>query len=152
MYIYSGIIEHGIDIMSGAFDKGDVYNLKDFIEPRLNTNYEYENFIMCMNIQEQIDSTDLTLFVNYSKTIEEIICICFTSLQDCFDYTSFKHQVFVKNYTIYNKHAPCGLYCTSTDDDDEQFLDSIQQDRYKWFRHHRKWCVINDIFNKYHNI
>ena len=151
--IYSDIVKSGINILSGAFDRGDVYNLKDFIEPRLKTNYEYENFIMCMNIQEQVNSTYFkNMFVNYSKTIEEIICIYFTSLQDYFDYTSFKNQVFVKRYTIYNKYRPCGLYCTSTDDDDVQFLDSMQQDRYKFYRKHRRWCDINGIFNKYHNI
>ena len=91
------------------------------------------------------------MFVNYSKTIEDIILIYFTSLQDYFDHTSFKHQVF-KNYTTYSDHAPCGLYCTSTDDIDEHVLDSLQQDRYTFYRNYRRWCVRHGIFEKHYNI
>ena len=148
--IYSNIVNFGIDILSGAFDRGDVYNLLDFIEPRLNKNLKYEHFILSMNIQ--IDSNCFKkMFVNYSKTIEDIILIYFTSLQDYFDHTSFKHQVF-KNYTKYSDHAPCGLYCTSTDDIDEHVLDSLQQDRYTFYRNYRRWCVRHGIFEKHYNI
>ena len=52
---------------------GDVYNLIDFIEPRLNKNLKYEDFIMCMDIQEQVDSNYFKrMFVSYSKQLKKL--------------------------------------------------------------------------------
>jgi hypothetical protein len=71
------------------------------------------------------------LFINYAKTVEELIELFYNSIQDYFDYRVLK--------CLYNNPNPmpaCFYYSCSDDDSDpgdEDFVDQIQEDRYQFF-------------------
>ena len=168
--VYSYVIDNGVECMYMAYDKGDPDGLNDFLEPRAITETyeddEEEIQISCYDdIVEHIryshDDCPMFkgLFINYKKTIEELVLIFYTSIQDYFDYKMFYRHISPEHYTYINEEAPYCLYYTTEydsdyDDDDEfdDFVDEIHENRALFFHNYNKMCVANGVFDKYYTI
>jgi len=167
--IYSIAIDRGVECFYDAYDKGDDRCLYEFLIPRLKSEllddddepYEISyhddvieyiryNHIDCINFKN--------LFINYSKTIEELILIFNNSIQEYFDYKMFYKHLFPEHYCFCNKDTPSSLYYSteydSDYDDDEEFLEfaeEIQEDREMFFINYNNKCRVNGVFDKFYS-
>ena len=103
--------------------------------------------IDCINFKD--------LFINYSKTIEELILIFNNSIQDYYDYKQFYKCIYPESYKFYNDDTPSSLYYSteydSDYDDDEDFAEEIQNDRHMFFTHYNTMCICNGMFEKFYS-
>ena len=164
--IYTFAISKGVECFYDAYDKGDDKCLYGFLEPRLKTELidDDETYdISCYDdVIEHIRYSHIDcinfkdLFINYSKTIEELILIFYNSIQDYYDYT--RKCIYPEYHKSYNADTPSSLYYSteydSDYDDDEEFEDfaeEIQNDRHMFFTNYNTMCIFNGMFEKFYS-
>ena len=151
-----------------AYDKGDDQCLYEFLKPRVKTELidadddTYE--ISCYDdvlehiIYSHVDCTNFkNLFINYSKTIEELILIFYNSIQDYYDYKQFYKCIYPEPYKFYNADTPSSLYYSTEYDSDydvdefEEFAEEIHNDRYMFFTSYNTMCKLNGMFERFYS-
>jgi hypothetical protein len=167
--IYTFAICKGVECFYEAYDKGDDKCLYGFLEPRLKTElidddddetYEiscYDDVIEhiryshvdCINFKD--------LFINYSKTIEELILIFYNTIQDYYDYKQFYKCIYPESYKFYNDDTPSSLYYSTEydsdydDDEFEEFVEEIHNGRHVFFTNYNTMCIFNGMFEKFYS-
>ena len=137
-----------------------------FLGPRLKTELidDDETYdISCYDdviehiIYSHVDCINFKdLFINYSKTIEELILIFYNSIQDYHDYT--RKYIYPEYYKCYNADTPSSLYYSTEydsdyDDDDEfeDFAEEIHNDRHMFFTNYNTKCIVYGMFEKFYS-
>ena len=146
--IYTFTINHGVECFYDAYDNGDDYCLYSFLLPRTkrDTLYIDEDEPIYNNyydeIIEHIKYSNVrccnfkNFFINYTKTIEELILIFYNSIQDYHDYKLLMNHTYPNTYSFCSVNtASCLYYSTEYDsdydDDDsfEEFAETIHIER-----------------------
>ena len=98
------------------------------------------------------------IFINFSKTIEELVLIFYNTTQDYCEYKTIYNLIHPKHYNCCNvKASHCSYYSTGYDDydDDEncvyEFAETIQNDRAYFFSSCNDLCRINGVFDKFYS-
>ena len=161
----------GVECICQAYDPGDGDCLFEFLKPRIKTEFiddDDDGEIYETNAYDDItehikyshvDCIDFNnLFINYSKTIEELILIFYNSIQDYYDNLTFYQCIYPRFYNYSNVDTPSCLYYSTEYDDHwdsdfdeyEEFADEIQNDRTMFFKTYNTMCKLNGVFEKFY--
>ena len=147
-------------LLYDAYDKGDPDCLSVFMEPRLieydTAIHSYDDFADHILQGYAVDCEFRDLFKNYSKTLFELICIYYTSIQHYFDVYVFGFMnISVGKIPFEKDDSPAGLYWSTepeSDDEssDEEWNAGIVDHRHEWFKAYHIKCVSNGSLKKYY--
>ena len=152
-----------------AYDKGDNGCLYEFSIPRAKRALCYisdddEAFVKSSyyDIMEHIRYSQLDcqcfkqIFINLSKTVEELVSIFYNSIQDYFDNKSIYNSIYPKHYEFCNANVCHSLYYSTEyddyyDDEDDFYeaAETLQNDRADFVCN--DLCSINGAFNKFYS-
>ena len=166
--IYSNIIYRGCDYLVDLFDEDDDMSLYDFIVPRLNKkqgtrrrDIYFNEIVPHINSGAYRTRYFISLFINFPKTISELICLYYNSLMDYYDQSTFLYRTSLfPNYDLGKDGALLFLLMRyddfdDTDDDWMAIQDHIydqQEERRIYFVEYNRQCGRDGVFKEFYKM
>lgn len=164
--IYSKVItKYHEEMWWDAYDKGDEECLEEFLRPRVKVNSKSSFSEVYGDITESIRDDDydndnfMNHFINYNKTVEELICIHYYSIQNFYDSRIYYKNVFTSSIDVlYSNDIPNPMSTDFSESDvkgdrDEFIneLDEIVEERRLWYIKYNKKCRKQGMFKRYYS-
>jgi len=166
--IYSNIIHRGADYLQDLFDEDDELSLYDFIVPRLakkqgtrRRDIYFNEIVPHINSGAFRSRYFISLFINFEKTISELICLFYNSLSDYYDHSTFSYRTSLfPNYELGKDDGPIFLFMRydDFDDNDDDWMaiqDHIydqQGERRIYFVEYNRQCGREGVFKEFYKM
>jgi len=166
--IYSNIIHRGADYLQDLFDEDDELSLYDFIVPRLakkqgtrRRDIYFNEIVPHINSGAFRSRYFISLFINFEKTISELICLFYNSLSDYYDHSTFSYRTSLfPNYELGKDGGPIFLLMRydDFDDNDDDWMaiqDHIydqQGERRIYFVEYNRQCGREGVFKEFYKM